>query len=189
MIDIFQKKRDLRLVMKDRRANAYAENPDAGSALCTQLLKHISLPSQAVVASYQAFGNEIDTVPLVEALRSRGHRIALPVVVGKGQALLFRCYEAGDQLAVGSFGMEEPLSSAPTIQPDVLLVPMLAFDRRLYRLGYGGGFYDRTLQQLRRQKRILALGVAFSCQEVLDVPHGTHDVRLDKITTELEAFP
>ena len=189
MSDIFQKKRDLRLVMKDRRAKAHAETPDACSALCAHVLKNISPPPLAIVASYQAFASEIDPAPLVEALRSRGHGIVLPVVVGKGQALIFRRYEAGDPLVVSEFGIAEPLPSAAVVQPDILLAPMLAFDRRLYRLGYGGGFYDRTIQQLRRQKMIFTLGLAFAGQEVPDVPHGTHDVRLDKIATEIEAFP
>jgi 5-formyltetrahydrofolate cyclo-ligase len=183
-----QKKRDLRQAMKRRRATAHAENPQAGTQMRDQFLRHVVLPSQSTVATTKAFGDEIDPAALTESLRAMGHVLALPVVVGRGQPLLFRRYEAGDRLAKSAFGIEEPPASAPAVEPDVLLLPLLAFDRRGHRLGHGGGFYDRTIQQLRQRKNIVAIGLAYACQEVAEVPKTTHDARLDKIVTEIHVF-
>jgi 5-formyltetrahydrofolate cyclo-ligase len=188
MPDIRQRKRELRQMMQDRRAKALAENPQAAFALRDRALLELVLPPHAVVASYRAFGSEIDSTPLAEALRAMGHIIALPVVTGEGKALLFRRYEPGDRLAAGALGMSEPMPAAPAVEPDMLLVPLLAFDRRLHRLGYGGGYYDRTLKELRQRKDIVAMGLAFACQEIPEVPVGSHDIRLDKMATELQVF-
>jgi 5-formyltetrahydrofolate cyclo-ligase len=91
-------------------------------------------------------------------------------------------------LVDGPFGTREPPAGTPELPPEVLILPLVAFDRRGYRLGYGGGYYDRTLAVLRRQGRALAVGVGFAAQEVVAVPCGRHDQRLDWIVTEREAI-
>jgi 5-formyltetrahydrofolate cyclo-ligase len=188
MADLRQQKRVLRAAMQELRSKAFAQLPQVGVALRDQFLQHVVLPKAAVVSSFRSFGSEISMEPLTEALRSLGHIIVLPVVMGKGLCLQFRRYEAGDSLQRSAFGLDEPLADAAVVEPDLLLVPLLAFDRRHYRLGYGGGFYDRTLTDLRQRKPLLAVGVGFSCQEVAEVPHGVYDARLDKIATEIHVF-
>ncbi|MFX8593402.1 5-formyltetrahydrofolate cyclo-ligase, partial [Acinetobacter baumannii] len=92
------------------------------------------------------------------------------VLAGKERGLVFRRYAIGDDLALNRFGIEEPIDTAPIVKPDFLLVPMLAFDRQCYRLGYGGGYYDRTIKELRQNRGIMAIGLAFSFQEVRESP-------------------
>lgn len=146
------------------------------------------LPPHAVVAGYAAMTSgadrEADPSVLMQYLAGRGHRLVLPQVRGKGTALVFRRWQPGAPLVAGVFGTREPPDSAPEEIPDVLLVPLLAFDRQGYRLGYGGGYYDRTLMKLRASRRPLAIGLAFDGQEVAAVPHDDFDQRLDMILTE-----
>ncbi|HUF44987.1 MAG TPA: 5-formyltetrahydrofolate cyclo-ligase, partial [Aestuariivirgaceae bacterium] len=108
----------------------------------------------------------------------------LPVVVARGQPLVFRAWAPGNPTVAGIWSIPVPLESAPELEPDVLIVPMLAFDGEGYRLGYGGGFYDRTLARLRAIKPVVAVGAAFAGQEVAQVPRGPHDEPLDWIVTE-----
>ena len=186
--DLRRVKSELREAMKARRAKALANNPRVSLQLRDQFLKQISLPPQSIVAGTSVFGSEIDTTPLLNALREMGHIIVLPVVVGRGQELQFRRYMSGDPLAIGIVGVPEPLSTAKVLVPDVMLVPLLAFDRQCHRLGYGGGYYDRTITQIRTHKPLMVLGFGFDCQMVPEVPRGRHDMQLDKIITETSVF-
>lgn len=136
----------------------------------------------AVVSFYWPMGDEADPRALVSRLAARGHPLALPVVAKKDSPLVFRRWREGDALVVHAFGMHEPASDAPVVTPDVLLVPLLAFDARGHRLGYGGGFYDRTLASLETK---LAIGVAYAGQEVDMLPALPHDHPLDMVVTEL----
>ena len=111
-------------------------------------------------------------------------RLALPVVVERDRHLDFRAWSPGDDLEAGDHGTWHPYPSAPLVVPDVVLVPLLAFDRAGWRLGYGGGYYDRTLQGLRRAAPVTTIGIGFAAQEVMTVPHDGHDQRLDWIATE-----
>src|SRR5690606_28440236 len=129
----------------------------AGIGLC-------ALPGFApgsLVSGFLAIGEEIDPAPLVSRLHREGTSICLPVMVGKGQPLAFRTWAPGDLLGTVVWGIREPAETAATVEPDVLLVPLLAFDRFGARLGYGGGFYDRTLRALRGRKPIVAVGLAY----------------------------
>ena len=143
-----------------------------------------ALAPQAVVSGYIAFREEADPGLLLAALAKRGHPVALPVLVGRGKALAFRRWHPGMALVAHSFGMLEPPETAASLVPDILLVPLLAFDARGHRLGYGGGYYDRTLQALRAEKTIEAIGLAYAGQEVALLPAGAHDERLDAVLTE-----
>src|SRR5579862_8053809 len=138
----------------------------------------------AVVSFYWPMGDEADPRALAARLAQQGHALALPVTVKKGAPLVFRLWREGDALVVHAFGMHEPAASAPEMRPDVLLVPLLAFDSRGHRLGYGGGYYDRTLDRLRCDGAVIAIGIAFAGQEVEELPRETHDLALDLIVTE-----
>lgn len=137
-----------------------------------------------MVALFWSTGDEMDTGPLIAGLAQTGRSCCLPVVVGKGMALRFRTYAPGDRLEACAFGVPAPLATEPYVEPDVLIVPLAAFDRAGGRIGYGGGFYDRTLAQLRAKGPVRAFGYAFSVQEVAHIPLGPHDERLDAIITE-----
>ncbi len=141
----------------------------------------------AAVSGFWPIGDEIDPRPLMQALAARGHELCLPVVIARGQPLLFRRWRAGDELRAAAFGTFVPKPEAPPLRPDVLLVPLLAFDRSFGRIGYGAGYYDRTLAGLRAEAQsTLALGIAFAVQEVALVPSGAGDQRLDAVATERE---
>jgi 5-formyltetrahydrofolate cyclo-ligase len=141
-----------------------------------------------VVSGFWPFGPEIDVRPILYHMHAAGHPIALPVVIRRGLPLLFRQWQPGQALVAGSFGVPRPDKNRPELTPEVLIVPLLAFDRAGYRLGYGGGFYDRTLAGLRAKGRALAIGVAFSVQEVPAIPRDETDQRLDWMVTERESF-
>ncbi|MEX2648708.1 MAG: 5-formyltetrahydrofolate cyclo-ligase [Alphaproteobacteria bacterium] len=166
---------------------ARAAGAEAGVAAASHFLKAITLLPGAVVSGYWPVGDEFDVRPLLERLHAAGHACALPVVVGKGKPLVFRRWEPGDTLVPAALGIPVPLPEADELVPDVLLVPMLAFDGEGYRLGYGGGFYDLTLASLREAApATLGVGAAYSGQRVAAVPHEATDERLDWILTEQE---
>jgi 5-formyltetrahydrofolate cyclo-ligase len=188
MSSLPEEKRALRAVLRVRRSEAALSGKDAAAALAGNVLHAVRMPPQAVVAGYLPIGDEIDVSLLLRRLRSRGHDIALPVVVEAGAPLVFRRWGQEDPLADGPFGTRQPLASAPEALPEVVILPMLAFDRRGYRLGYGGGYYDRTLALLRRRRQMIAVGVAYAAQEVPAVPCDGHDQALDWIVTDRETI-
>ncbi len=139
-----------------------------------------------VVSAFYPYRSEIDTRTLLGKLAGEGWKTCLPVVIAAGEPLLFRRWLPGAPTVKGVMNIDCPAEDAETLEPDVLIVPLLAFDRKGYRLGYGGGFYDRTLAKLRAKKTIIAIGAAYSKQEVTQVPHAAHDQPLDFILTEKE---
>lgn len=146
-------------------------------------LSFLGLPAPVVVSAFLAIGEELDPEPLLATLQNQGHTLALPVMQAKGQPLLFRSWAPGAALVPRMWGIREPDAGAPLVEPDVLLVPLLAFDRAGHRLGYGGGFYDRTLAALRARRAIVAIGLTFASQGVDEVPHLDYDERLDWVLT------
>ena len=180
------RKAQLREEAKARRA-ALPRDQAEGAALAVRdrILAAGIVPAGAIVSAFWPIGDEFDVRPTLEALGERGHTLCLPVVVGKGRPLAFRAWKPGDSLEHAGFGLSVPRWDAPPAVPDFLLVPLLAFDRRGFRLGYGGGYFDRTIETLRAHpKPITALGAAFAAQEVQEVPILPHDQRLDGIATE-----
>ncbi|MBI1243406.1 MAG: 5-formyltetrahydrofolate cyclo-ligase [Alphaproteobacteria bacterium] len=174
---------------RERREHFYARAGTAAArAVRDRFLARVPLAAGASVAGYFAFGSEFDPMPLMEALAARGHPLALPVVVSRAAPLVFRQWKPGDDLVEHKFGMREPHATQPQIEPDLLLVPLLAFDMLGHRIGYGGGFYDRTIAQLRAHKKTRAVGVAYSVQKVERVPVGKRDQVLDWIVTENEVI-
>ena len=160
----------------------------AGSVLAARGLPVTRNSQHQIVSAFHPYLSEISTLELLVKLAAEGWTTALPVVVGKELPLKFRRWVPGDAMVSGLWDIQIPVETAPEVEPDVLLVPMLAFDRKGYRLGYGGGFYDRTLAKLRALKKITAIGVAYAGQEVDSVPHDAHDQPLDWIMTEQETF-
>lgn len=158
---------------------------EASKALCHHLKALLESQGEENVAGYWAVGSEIDLTPLLGELDLKGCFISLPVVVEKGSPLIFRRWHSGDALTQGPFKTFQPKSTCEEVIPNVILVPLLAFDKERFRLGQGGGFYDRTLQKLRNTKSgVVSIGVAFAAQQVNSVPCDKFDERLDFIVTE-----
>ncbi|OAN45644.1 5-formyltetrahydrofolate cyclo-ligase [Paramagnetospirillum marisnigri] len=177
-------KMELRRHARVVRADAASRlGVSAGEALADQA-DGLELAPGAVVAGYWPLADEIDPRPLMRALAARGHPLALPVVVGRETPLEFRSWSPDDPLDAGPHGTRHPPTSAERVTPDVVLVPLLCFDAKGFRLGYGGGYYDRTLAALRRARPVLAVGLAFAAQRVEAVPAEAWDQGLDKIATE-----
>ena len=141
-----------------------------------------------VVSAYAAIGDEIDTRPLLLALATSGFRVALPITGKRGTPLVFRQWTPTTPMVTGRMDIPEPPKDAPHLVPDMLFVPLAAFDRRGHRIGYGAGFYDRSLSALRARKTILAVGVAYAVQEIPAVPHDAYDQALDMIVTERDVI-
>lgn len=185
--DVAPAKRDLRARMLTARVDMAREAPDAGDRLRDIFLTSVDPPAGATVAAFWSMGAEIDTRPLMTALAAHGYPLALPAVVAPGRPLVFRAWRPGAALVAGGFGTSVPPETAAEVVPAVLIVPLLAFDRRGFRLGYGGGFYDRTIAALEDRLH-LTVGVAYAGQEVDRVPIARFDRRLDRIVTEREAI-
>lgn len=156
----------------------------SAKALASHLLPQIP-PLARIVAGYCAIHNEIDVRPAMDALYARGVGLCLPIVVGEGRPLIFRRWQPGDPLEKGAYGIDVPLPSAPELIPDAVIVPLAGFDARGFRLGYGAGYYDRSIPLMRARNSALQLiGAAYSVQQVERIPDGEHDQRMDKIVTE-----
>lgn len=186
--DIDAAKRALRVAAAERRRAAAPALAHAGQAARDRFLAAVAVPAGVTVSGFWPLDDEFDPRPLFQALHARGHQVGLPVVVGRGQPLLFRRWEPGMALVPGNFKVMTPPPDVPEVVPQLLLVPLLAFDRAGYRLGYGGGFYDRTLARLRAAGDALAVGVAFAMQEVPAIPRDDTDQPLDWVVTESEAI-
>jgi 5-formyltetrahydrofolate cyclo-ligase len=185
---LIDRKRALRAAVLARRQSLAENERQAAAAALLEMFQFerpVDLP--AVVSGFWPIKDEIDIRPLMDWLFNKGCRIALPVVQGRGQRLLFRAWKPGDALEPGVFGTLQPSPSSETVEPDALLVPLLACDGEGWRLGYGGGFYDRTLDDLRRKRKVTAIGIGFDLQFVEEVPHGADDQRLDWLLTDRRA--
>jgi len=150
-----------------------------GAALAEYVLRALPPRPEAVVSGFWPLGDEIDVRPLLLALHAKGHEIVLPITPKRGNPLTFGLWRPGDALIPERFGTFRPIG--PERTPTFVLVPLLAFDRTGRRLGYGGGFYDRTLPLLPGR---VAVGCAYAAQQVDEVPAGPYDVRLDAVATE-----
>lgn len=183
-------KRTLRAAAAERRRAALAALAPghAGRSVCERFCAALRLPDGAPVSGYWPHRDELDCRPLLLALHQAGHPIGLPIVVSRGEPLSFRRWSPETTLVEGAYGIAMPPPDAGPLVPRLVLTPLLAFDRAGYRLGYGGGFYDRTLERLAATGHVLAVGLGFAAQEIAAVPRGPHDRRLDWIVTEEEAL-
>ena len=187
MIENLSSKSDLREAQRLRRAVFSRGLPaQAGEQMAAHFMASIPLTEKDVVALYAPMGDEADCMPLARALGLRVKALCLPVISETGQ-LEFRSWTPDDVLVAGKFGIRIPDAARSLAVPDVVLLPLLGFDGRGHRLGYGGGYYDRSVESLRRQKKLLCVGFAYSVQEMALLPEDPHDQRLDWIVTEKEA--
>jgi 5-formyltetrahydrofolate cyclo-ligase len=167
-----------------RRKEAFAaRTPDDARHLVTVLAAHRS----AILSGYMPMRTEIDCMPAMAAHARAGGRVCVPVIPGPGVPLRFHEWTPAARMVEGAFKALIP-EGGEELTPSVLIVPLLAFDRRGFRLGYGGGFYDRTLEKLRATCPVTAIGFAFAAQEVDEVPTEPTDQRLDLIVTEREVL-
>ncbi len=182
--ELARQKAALRARMRATRHDLASQTVDAANRLAIHVSTALAPAAGSTVSGYVAMRDEIDPRPCLAALAARGCRIALPTVPDDGQGLIFRAWEPGEDLVPGPFGTSEPSLDAEVVYPDLLLIPLLAFDRTGGRLGYGGGFYDRTLAAMRGWSTFRAVGLAYAGQQVDAVPTGPDDVPLDGIVTE-----
>ena len=168
-----------------RDALPAAERAKGAEAIATRPFPLAVAPGM-IVSGFSPLKSEINPVPLMRKLADAGARLALPVVDARGKPLIMRAWNFGEPLDSGQWGIREPKADAPEVAPDILLVPLLAFDRRGHRVGYGAGYYDMTIGKLRAMKPVVAVGIAFAAQEIASVPLTPRDARLDLVLTERE---
>ena len=188
---------------KDEKATIRKERLAARDAMAaearTQGSLHMATHAQGelrftpgmVISGFLPIRSEPDLRPLMALLHERGARVCVPVILDK-ETIVFREWTAGTELLGNGFGTVAPGPEAAELDPDIMLVPLSAFDRRGHRIGYGGGYYDRAIERLRKKARDPRLiGIAFDCQEVASVPAEPHDIGLDAVLTEsgLRIFP
>ncbi len=173
-------------------ARRRAVSPEVRAKLSERLvcegMRFAGMWKPAVVSAFHPIRQEPDALALLGALAEREFRVALPLVRGRETHLDFRVWRPGDPTALGPMGIPEPLQGAPLVDPDLLFIPLACYDRRGRRIGYGAGYYDRTLERLRAMKTIRAVGVAYGVCEVAAVPYEAHDQTLDAIVTERETI-
>lgn len=182
-------KLEMRLRMRQVRAAIPAAQRREAAELVCRSLPSVLDAAGAVISSYRPIGDELDPGPLEATVAARGHAITLPVMRGRDRPLVFRLWRPGDAMVERAWGIREPTEAAPEAEPDIVIVPLLAFDAAGFRLGYGGGFYDRTLAWLRSRRAVVAVGLAFSEQQVDAVPHLDYDQPLDLILTPAGPIP
>lgn len=180
---IDQSKSALREICVGRRRAAF-EQCDQTPAQ-ERLVAHISaIPTINIVSGYFPIRSEIDPMPAMVSLHEHGFQLCLPVVLGEGKSLEFRAWQPGAAMQPGVFGAMIP-ESTEAMEPEAVITPLLAFDAEGRRLGYGGGYYDRSLEELRARRRTYAIGLAFEVQRVDVVPDEATDQRLDAVVTEV----
>jgi 5-formyltetrahydrofolate cyclo-ligase len=175
---------ELRIAALARRSALGEAFRDAAARALAAHAFPLPIPPGTIVAGYSPIRSEIDPVPLMQSLAARGAQLALPAIIARDAPLQFRAWSADNALIAGSLGILEPPADAASLDPDILLVPLAAFDRTGHRIGYGAGHYDRTFAQLRAIKPFTAIGLAFDTQEIAAIPMQPHDVALDYVLTE-----
>jgi 5-formyltetrahydrofolate cyclo-ligase len=183
---IHELKSALRREASARRDALPAELRRAAADILAERPFPLAFPAGMVISGFMPLRSEINPLPLMRRLSDAGAALALPVVAGRGQPLIMRAWRFGEPLVAGVWGIREPGPTAAEVLPDLLLAPLLAFDRAGARLGYGAGYFDMTISALRARKPVTAVGLAFAAQELPRVPTGPRDARLDLVLTERE---
>lgn len=181
-------KRHLRRVALVRRDTLPAEQRMAAAAAVAAQPLPVRIEAGQIVCGYVAIRSELDPAPLMRRLAEAGAQLALPVVRGRSMPLALRAWTFDAPLVPGPWGLREPGPDAPAVAPDIVLVPLAAFDRAGHRIGYGAGYYDLTLTGLRAARPIIAIGLAFAAQEIPKVPTSARDAPLDLVVTEREVI-
>jgi 5-formyltetrahydrofolate cyclo-ligase len=186
MDHILEAKAQLRRDALARRETMPAQSRQAAAEAIAARAFPVHIAAGTIASGFMPLKSEINPLPLLRKLADAGAGLALPVVAGRGKPLIMRAWMWGAPLVAGVWGIREPPPTAAEVAPDIVLVPLLAFDRAGYRIGYGAGYYDLTLAHLRKNKPITAVGIAFAAQEVETVPRTAFDARLDLMLTETE---
>ena len=173
-------KKELRIIAKNKRSQIH--KPDAPSNLCDNFLKNINLKPNSIVAIYVGTQNEIDVIPLGKKLIQLGLKICLPVI--KGDILEFHEWDGKAELVEGKYGIKTPSPKPQTLTPNYIIIPLLAFDIHKSRLGYGGGYYDKTMHSLS----VVKIGVGYAEQQVDKIPINETDIQLDFSVTDEKRF-
>jgi 5-formyltetrahydrofolate cyclo-ligase len=184
----FADKTALRAHMRQVRAACARSQPDAAER-AAGVLPLDRLPPLRIAAGYWALGSEMSPLPLLARLAAAGVSLALPIAKDRQSGLTFRRWSPGDVLIKDAFGIPSPGPEAQEVFPDMIVAPLLAFDRRGGRLGQGAGHYDRTLEALRAQGPVFVIGLAYAGQELDQAPQEAHDQPLDGFLTETDYFP
>ena len=171
-----------------RRDALTSDERAAGAEIVARRPFPLAVTADTIVSAYAPMRSEFDPYPLMRRLADAGASLALPVVQARGQPLAIRAYAFGDDLNSGIWGIREPKPEAPEVFPDIMLVPLTAFDRKGHRIGYGAGYYDRTIVRVRANKPMIAIGLAFATQEIERVPATVFDAPLDLVLTEREVI-
>ena len=183
-----EEKAELRAAALARRdALPAAERAAAAETIAARPFP-VPIAPGTTVSGFFPIRSEINPLPLMRKLAAAGASLALPEVAGRGKPLILRAYAFGDPLVSGQWGIREPAAEAPEVIPDVMLVPLAAFDRTGHRIGYGAGYYDMTIAKARALEPVTAIGIAFSAQEISQVPATPRDERLDLVLTECEVI-
>jgi len=185
---ISNEKAELRVAAQARRDALPADARKAAAEAIAAPDFPLAITSGVIISGFMPLKSEINPLPLLQKLAEAGARLALPAIAGRGKPLMMRAWEFGAPLDRGQWGIREPRPDAPEVEPDILLVPLLAFDREGFRLGYGAGYYDMTIHRLRGLKPVTAVGIAFAAQEVPKIPTTPRDERLDLVLTEREVI-
>jgi 5-formyltetrahydrofolate cyclo-ligase len=185
---VLKQKTELRREAMSRRDALPADARKAAAEAIAMRKFPLAIMPGMIVSGFMPLTSEFDPQPLMRKLTEKSARLALPVLVGRGKPLIMREWTFGEPLSAGVWGIREPEPEAAEVEPDILLVPLLAFDRAGSRIGYGGGYYDRTIAQLRGRKAVVAVGLAFAAQEVSAVPISQGDERLNLVLTEREVI-
>jgi 5-formyltetrahydrofolate cyclo-ligase len=185
---VSNQKEELRADAQTRRDSLPADERRAAAEAISSRKFPLSITPSTILSGFMPLKSEINPLPLMQKLAEAGARLALPAIAGRGKPLIMRAWEFGAPLDRGQWGIREPKPDALEVEPDILLVPLLAFDRAGYRIGYGAGYYDMTIHRLRALKPVIAIGIAFAAQEVPKIPTTPRDERLDLVLTEREVI-
>ena len=191
MIDINSSKSKSKLNLRKKffelRKNISSEHAlFASQKIANKAEEIVKIFKPKVIAGFYPFKHEVNTLPLLGKLFSLGCKLCIPITPTNNKPLKFKEWHPKQVLQKGRFGILEPPKTSRTIQPDLLLVPLLAYDKFGNRLGYGGGFYDRYIEKIEKIKKVIKIGLAFSFQKIKDIPLNQYDKKLDFIITEKE---
>jgi 5-formyltetrahydrofolate cyclo-ligase len=181
-------KAELRAIALAKRDALSDEHRTAAAEAVAKRKLPFEIAPGMIVSGYSPIRSEIDPQPLMRKFAEQGVKLALPAVLARGKSLAFRAWSLDDRLMMGPLGILEPSPAAAEVIPDIMLVPLAAFDPLGHRIGYGAGHYDYTLAHLRKMKAITAVGIGFAAQQIKAVPALAHDVALDYVLTETRVF-
>jgi 5-formyltetrahydrofolate cyclo-ligase len=179
-------KAELRRAALERRDAMPAEARAASAEAIAARPLPVPVAPGMIVSGFSPIRSEINPLPLMRRFADADARLALPAIAGRGKPLMLREWAFGAPLTRGQWGIREPGPEASEVTPDIMIVPLAAFDRRGNRIGYGAGYYDMTINAARGRKPVIAIGIAYALQEFPEVPHHDHDARLDLVLTEAE---